>query len=400
MEKSTGTLLKKRFTLAWLGAQDWLALLLWFGLSVIVAAKELYENNFNNYIVFKHVFLHVRQQQPLFIAYPEYFDVNMYGPIYSLIIAPFALLPDQLGAMLWVMANAAFLYIAIRQLPLTRMQQNLVLIFSSHELMGASSYFQFNPTIAACIILSFALILKGKDFWAAFFIIVGTLTKLYGIVGLAFFFFSKHRWRLIGSLLLWGAVLFVLPMIISSPAYIINTYKEWMVALVQKNNKNYQFDQGVVLQNISAMGFIQRVFHLKYLNNLWVLVPAILLFLSQYLRLQWKEHPYFRLYLLASTLLFTVLFSTSSESPTYIIAFPAACIWYVLQYPTRWNNALFIFILIGSSFSHSDLVTPWVKHHIVVPYAFKAFPCLLIWGIMVYQVWDKQFLRLRAATAA
>ncbi|GAA0558171.1 glycosyltransferase family 87 protein [Chitinophaga japonensis] len=397
MEKSTGILPKKRFTLTWLGEKEWLALLLWFGLSIIVAVKEMAEHNINNYIIFKHVYLHLRQLKPLYIAYPEYFDVNMYGPVFSVIIAPFALLPDFAGAMLWVIANAAFLYFAIRQLPLSRLQQNLVLIFASHELMSASSYFQFNPSVAACIILSFALIQKGKDFWAAFFIVIATLTKLYGVVGLAFFFFSNHRWRLIGSLLFWAAVLFALPMLLSTPQYIVQTYREWGQALVAKNQKNYQFEQGIVLQNISVMGFIQRVFHLRYLNNLWVLVPAVFLFLSHYLRLAWKDNRNYQLYLLCSTLLFTVIFSTSSESPTYIIAFPAACIWYVLQYPTRWNNAFFIFLLIGCSFSHSDLVTAWVKRNIVVPYAFKVFPCLVLWLVIVYQVLGKQFLRLKQA---
>jgi len=104
--------------------------------------------------------------------------------------------------------------------------------------------------------------------------------------------------------------------------------------------------------------------------------------------------------LLASVLLFTVLFSTASESPTYIIAFIAPCIWYVMQTPARWKNALFIFVLIGTSFSHSDLVTPWVKHHIVVPYAFKAFPCLLMWLVLVCQIWQKQFLQLREGGVA
>lgn len=392
--------MKRRVTLNMLGERDWPALALWFGLAAIVAAKELLVNNMNNYIIFKHVYLHVRDQQPLFIAYPEYFDVNMYGPLYSLIIAPFAVLPDALGAMLWVIFNAAFLYIAIRQLPLSRIQQNLILIFSSHELMAASSYFQFNPTVAACIILSFTCILKGKDFWAALFIMIGTFTKIYGIVGLAFFFFSRHRIRLIGSLMMWAVVLFLLPLILAPMHYIIQTYREWGEALVSKNKKNYQFDEGIVYQNISAMGFVQRVLHLKQMSNWWVLGPGLVLFAAQYLRLKWRQHPNYQLYILASTLLFTVLFSTSSESPTYIIAFPAVCIWYVMQERTRWVNALFIFVLIGTSFSHSDLVTPWVKKNIVIPYAFKAFPCLLLWVVIVFQILREQFLRIKPAAVA
>lgn len=397
MEQNNGLLVKRRFTLDTLGEKEWLAPLLWFGLSVIVVIYELAGSNINNYTIFKHVYLHTRDLKPLYIPYPEYSDVNMYGPVFSVIIMPFAWLPDYVGAFLWMLFNTTFLYFAIRQLPLSRIQQNLVLIFASHELMAASGYLQLNPSIIACIIMSFVLIQRGKEFWAAFFIIIGTLTKLYGIVGLAFFFFSNNRWKLIGSLIFWGIVLFILPMIISTPAYIINSYKEWGDALVAKNAKNYRFfEEGITLQNISVQGVIQRVFRLRTLSNLWILGPAMLLFAGQYLFLKYKENVNYRLYLLCTTLIFTVIFSTSSESPTYIIAFPAACIWYVLQDRTKLINAFFIFLLIGTSFSHSDLVTHWFKKNYVVPYALKAVPCSILWLVIIYQVYTKQFLRIKA----
>lgn len=379
--------------LSWLGEKEWLAPLLWFGLSLVVAFKEFFSNNYNNYTIFKHVYLHTIQGKTLYGPYPEYFDVNNYGPLFSVLITPFALMPDMMGAILWMLFNAAVLYIAIRQLPLTRVQQNLVLIFASHELMAASSYFQFNPIVAACLIFSFVLIRRGKEFWAAFFIMFAALTKLYGIVGLSFFFFANNKWRLIYSMFIWGVILFVLPMALSSPSYIARSYREWYEALVFKNERNKQFDRGIYLQDISAMGFIKRVFNLHYMSNLWVIVPAMALFAAQYLRLKYREYTSYQLYILCSALLFTVLFSSSSESPTYIIAFPAACIWYVLQPKTWRNNAFFIFLLIGCSFSHSDLVTPWVKKNIVVPYAFKAFPCLVLWLVIVYQVLTRRFLR-------
>jgi hypothetical protein len=386
---------KQRITLAWLGEKEWLALLLWFGLSLIVAVKEVAVNNYNNFTIFRHVFLHVINQQPLYLAQPEtYFDVNYYGPVFSLLIAPFAWMPVMLGGPLWVMANALFLYFAIRQLPITRIQQNLVLIFASHELMAASSYFQFNPSVAACIILSFSLILKGKDFWAAFFIMLATLVKIYGIVGLAFFFFSAHRWRFIGSMLFWALVLGAAPMLISSPSFIVDTYKQWWEAILRKDKLNINFDNRVALQDISAMGMIRRIFHLTNMPNWVVIVPGMVLFALQYLQISSFRNYGYRIYILCSTLLFVVLFSTGSESPTYIIAFPAICIWYLLQQPARWKNIFFIFALIGTSFSHSDLVTSWVKYNLVVPYALKALPSLLMWLIIVYEIFTQKYLRL------
>ncbi|MGF6845631.1 hypothetical protein QFZ51_000866 [Chitinophaga sp. W3I9] len=169
---------EKRNVLTYLAEKEWLIMSLWFGLSFIGAFMEVSRNNFNNYRIFKDVFFHVIHQQPLYIPYPaDYYDVNLYGPLFSLVIAPFAGLEIHLGAMLWSLTGSAVLFYAIRQLPLLRMQQNIILLLCSMELMGASSWFQMNQFIGAFIILTFANTVKGKELWAAFFIVLGTLTK-------------------------------------------------------------------------------------------------------------------------------------------------------------------------------------------------------------------------------
>ncbi|GEP91297.1 Protein of unknown function [Chitinophaga terrae (ex Kim and Jung 2007)] len=381
----------KRNVLTYLAEKDWLIIFLWFGLSLISATLEIQRENINNYLIFKNVFFHVWRQLPLYIPYPnEYYDVNLYGPVFSLMIAPFAWLPTHIGALLWSLSGAAALFYAIRQLPVTRIQQGIIFILCSQEMMGASTWFQLNQFIAAFIILSFVYTIKGKELWAAFFIVLGTLTKFYGIVGLAFFFFSPNPWRFIGSLFLWAAVLFVLPMAISSPSYITHSYVEWIEALVHKNAKNV--DASVTFQDLSAGGFIKRVFHIPWLNNLFVLVPATILFALQYIQLEFRYNSRYRLYILCSTLLFPVLFSTSSESPTYIIAVPALCIWYALQPPTRANNIYIFVSILLVSFSHSDVLTPWFRTNIAIPYAIKALPCLVMYLRICYEIYTKQFL--------
>lgn len=383
---------RKRNLLTYLGEKEWLIMFLWFGLAFIGAITEISRGNINNFLIFKNVFFHLIHQQPLYIEYPqEYYDVNLYGPVFSLVIAPFAGLETKVGALLWAMTGAGVLYYAIRQLPLNRIQQNIILLLCTQELMGASGWFQMNQFIGAFIILTFASIVKGKDMMAAFLIVLGTLTKIYGIVGLAFFFFSSNPRRLIGGLFLWGAILFVAPMLLSSPQYVINCYFEWYAALVHKNTLNEATT--TIFQNISAGGFIQRVLHLPSLNHNYVLIPAVLIFLSQYIRLPYRYNSRYRLYMLCSVLMFPVLFSSSSESPTYIIAIPAICIWYVMQPITRATNIFLFFAILLVSFSHSDLVTPWVRKNLAVPYALKALPCLVLWLMIAWEILTKQFLK-------
>src|SRR6202012_1911659 len=109
-------------------------------------------------------------------------------------------------------------------LPLKQSACLVILLLNANSLMGSSGNVQVNPLITALILFSFIFIRKKQDFWAALAIVIGTAIKLYGIVGLAFFFFSDNKIRLVLSLLFWSAVLFVLPMFFLSPSYIIISY--------------------------------------------------------------------------------------------------------------------------------------------------------------------------------
>ena len=358
----------------------------YFGLSLFAVVKSVILNHIhNNYFVYKYNFVNVIHQHTVFGPQPEHFnDLNHYGPVFALLMAPFALLPDGPGVILWVMFNAVALYLAVRLLPLKKDQYLVILLICSHELMTSSSNVEINPLIGALIILSFVFIRDKKDFWAALMIVLGTFIKLYGIVGLAFFFLSKDKLRFILSLLFWSAVLFFLPMLISSPAYIVRTYREWYYDLLQKNLANKDHS----LQDVSFMGLIRNLFNYPQFSNLTALIPGILLFSIWYLRVKLYNVLFYQLLLVASTLIFVIIFSSSSESPTYIIAFAGVAIWFMnLERPvTSLEISLFVFALIITSFSPSDLFPRYIKMHYVVPYKLKALPCVLIWFKIVYEI--------------
>ena len=371
---------------------------IWMIITLLSAVKQLKIGNYNNYKIFKNVYFHTIEKLPLYKEYPlEYFDHNHYGPIFSLLIAPFAVLPDYLGIPLWGLFNAGILAWAITQLPLKSSQINAVLWICLHELLTTLLGLQFNPMMTAIIILSFVYIEKGKDFWSAFFIVLGVFVKLYGIVGLAFFFFSKNKIKFILSLFFWSAVLFTLPMLISSPEYIIQTYQEWFARLIEKNNENTGLSS---YQDISLMGMVRRFFQDSTIPNLPFLIGGVFLFGLQYLRIkEYKEETY-RVMLLASVLIFTVIFSSGSESPTYIIAFVGVAIWFVIQ-PKPISNfyiGLFIFALILTSLSPSDLIPKYLKDNYIRPYALKALPCVLIWFAIIYEMLKNKFKNYRSIT--
>lgn len=360
---------------------------LWLLLGVVSALAKMHHHN--NFLIFRGEFWHTLQQLPLYVAYPaEYFDVNHYGPLFSLVIAPFAVVPEWLGLILWCVCLSLFLYVAVRRSDLSKYQHVFVFWFCAHELLTALFMQQFNIAIAAIIVLAFFLIERERDTEAAFFIVLGTLVKLYGIVGLAFFFFSKHKVRFVLSMICWSAVLFALPMLISSPDYIIGQYHDWVICLTEKNGENLES----IAQNISLLGMAHRVTGLQF-SDLWLILLGMLMFCVPYLRFSQYKHVAFRQTLLASVLMFVVLFSTGSESSSYIIPFVGIVFWYTAAPWKRgwWDIALIVFAFVLSSLSPSDLFPAYIRKEWVQPYALKALPITLIWLKLCYEMYTKDY---------
>jgi hypothetical protein len=369
---------------------------LWFGLSLFTIVKGILvysgskSSNYNNYIIYKHNFLNLIHQHSLFGPEPQYyFDLNHYGPVFALVIAPFALLPDELGVTLWVLFLAWSLYYAIIKLPLTDLQKTVLLLLNINSMMGSSGQVQVNPLIIAFVLFSFIFIRNKQDFWAALMIVLGTAIKLYGVVGLAFFFFSDNKVKLILSLVFWSVVLFVLPMALSSPAFIIKTYQDWYPDLVAKNAANMVSTRAYVC----VMGMISRIFNIPNFPTLAVLIPGMILFALTMTRIKYWRNLQYQLLLVASTLIFSIIFSSSSEPPTYIIAFIGVSIWYVnLDRPiTGYERFLLIFALVLTNFSPSDLFPRYLRVNYVLPYYLNVLPCLMIWLKIVYEMLTREF---------
>lgn len=358
-------------------------------LAIVAGGKQYLHHTFNNYLIFKYVYWHTIDLQNLYNNYVEYLDSNHYGPLFSIFIAPFAILPNGLGMILWNVVNVLILLWGIYSLPIAENKRSIIAWICAHETLTALFSFQFNIALAGTIMLSFSYLLKKKEVQSAFFIAFGTLVKLYGIVALAFFFFTKNKFKFIISGLIAILILFALPMAISSPAFIIQSYQDWFNSLVHKNDINASLTS---FQDISVMGMARRISGNVNIPNGPFIIGGVLLFGLPYLRIKQYKNLAFRLMLLASTLVFTVIFSSGSESPTYIIAFAGVAIWFVTQPNTKkvWVISLFIFAFLLTSLSPTDIFPKSVKEFIRL-YSLKALPCIIIWLTIIYQMMKEDF---------
>ena len=363
----------------------------------LVGMLKLHRSH-NNFLIFKGVYWHTVNGTSLYAAYPsEYSDVNHYGPLFSLIIAPFALLPEWAGMLLWLLFLSGWLFAAIYWSGLRKSQQVYIYWFCGFTLLTALFMQQFNIAIAAIILSSFFLIEKEHEGWAAFFIVLGTLVKLYGIVGLAFFLFSRHKLRLTLWLAVWSVILFLAPMAISSPDYIIGQYHEWFTCLVEKNTHNLKS----FAQNISLLGFVRRTTgHADY-SDLWLIIPGMALFALPYLRFSQYKNLAFRETILASVLLFVILFSTGSEASGYVIALLGVCIWYTAAPWKRgkWAIALMVFVFLLSGMGSSDIFPKFIREAYIKQYALRALPISILWLWLCYELCTKDYTPIEKVDA-
>ncbi|MEI9919721.1 MAG: glycosyltransferase family 87 protein [Bacteroidota bacterium] len=361
----------------------WCIVIIW----TFVKHNFLVSDFSNNYLIFKYTTIHSLNGENMYGFHPgEYIDKNHYGPLFALLFAPFALLPNWLGHLLWVTFLTASLYFVIRKLPLEEWQKNGIMLICVNDLLTASFNVQFSIPVAAMVLYTFILVWQRKDLWAPLPILIGAFVKLYSIVGLGFFLFVKNKGKFILGCMVWSIVLFVIPMVLSSPAYVIDMYGQWFKYLVIKNSENASL---VSWQDISIIGFVRRSLGDPTIPTWPFLLSLVVLYGASLLRFSQYKNPAYQFLFLASTLMFPVLFSTASESSTYIIVFVGIAIWFVIQPKHDWKIwALLIFAFVFGSLNTVDIypqvMRTWLRVH-----SIKALPCTLIWLRILYEMMFK-----------
>lgn len=393
----------------------WTLFSLW--MLMVVISVALHMHNFNNFLIYKFTFWHAIEQKSLYAAYPQdHFDVNHYGPIFSLIMAPFAIVPSLwVGVFLWHLALGLFLWWAIRQGTLTTEQKVVVIWLTAHEMLNALGMSQFNVATAAMILLSYSAIHRGKDMWAAFWIVLGTLVKMYGIVGLAFFFFAKSKPKFVMWLLIWTVVLMVLPMPFFGADYVAGQYVEWIKCLGEKGQENLLSD----FQNISLLGMVRKIGYAvsaglpayyevfesagknpdvtnwwwSTWNDLWLIAPALIYSALPWLRVKQYKHHAFQLMCLALVLMFVNIFSTGAENSSYIISMLGVAIWFIAVpwKRSRLDIGLLIFCFVLTSLSSTDLFPGDIRTYWIRAFSLKALPVVLIWLKLVWEMCTREY---------
>lgn len=357
---------------------------LWMLTAFVVALAKFKTHRHNNFTIFRSSWGHLADGVSLYQPYPnEYHDLYLYGPTFAVLIAPLSFVPEPVAYLLWQMMLALVMLWAISKLPLSYYERVFVALISTTELITGLMMQQWNIGIGALILLSFAFTERREEHWAGLCIALGLTTKIYGIVGLAFFPFAHNKIKFLLSTALWTALLLALPYAFGSEAYITGQYHEWITTLTTKN----QINLFAGMQNISLLGIIRKWSGSPDYPDLIPIAIGLIIYGIPFLRFGQYKHLGFRLSIVAATLLFVVLFSTGSENSGYIICYPGIALWYI----ARKQRASYDLVLLAGAYVlfslwPSDLIPRFVTKEYIQPYVLKALFPSLIWLRLSYEL--------------
>ncbi len=333
---------------------------------------------YNNYDIFAESFDQLMKGGNLYTPHPEsHWDIYKYTPTFSLFFGLFRYFPDFVGILFWNLLNAVVLLLALRPFVSEKIRLSLVvLIFILPELVTSLQNFQSNALIAGLILLAFQFLEKSKVISAVWMIALAVFIKPFALAAFVLFIFYPGKWKALGAAVSLMLVLFFLPVVVTGFDALIDHYKNWIQMLKSDRDAS---------TGISALGFLKATSG-KEISGSLVLGFGLLIFLSPLLRFRLYSTHRFRLLMLASVLIWIVIFNHKAESPTFIIAATGIAIWFAgtSKSAIKWSALAFAFVL--TCLSATDLFPSYVRENVINPYNLKVLPCLVIWLMILFEM--------------
>jgi hypothetical protein len=243
---------------------------------------------------------------------------------------------------------------------------------------------QFNPVVAALFLFSFTLLEKGKGFWAVLLILLSGFTKVYGIIQIGMLLFYPKFWKNTLFALLIAIAFLLLPLIRISGNELIAYYQSWIKTLMI-HSQSMSFDDiyrpvQIFWNSVSSiMGFIS----LGVLTALF----SMTLFKLKLFKMSFLH----RVQFLGILMTWAILFGTSSEKHTYVIAMVGYAMWY-LSAPTTKIDKIFLWInFIILEIIPIDIICPnLISIFLLDTLNLGIIIFAITWGFMVYKTFNSK----------
>jgi len=308
-------------------------------------------------------------------------DLFLYGPLFSILFTPFALLPGWFGVFCWNIFTYSLFFFSIFTLPdqFSFIKKKFIFFFSVLLLFCTLLSVQFNPVVAALFLFSFTLLEKKMGFWAVLLILLSGFIKVYGIFQLAMLLFYPRFWKNALYCILIGIVLILLPLIHIPASELVAYYQSWVVTVMNHSDASRFYS---IYRPVCLLGkAIEPYMGLISIGILLVILIFTLLKLKLF-----KESFLLRVQFLGIIMSWAILFGLSSERHTYVIAVVGYAMWYLCITPTRLDKVLLWLNFILLAILPVDILCPWViSNFILAKLNMGVIIFSITWGTMGYK---------------
>jgi hypothetical protein len=338
-----------------------------------VSAQRLLLHKENNFRIFRSAFHNLMSGLNLYAGHPDqYFDFFRYSPTFALAFGPFAIPPAWLGLVMWNTFNALVLLWAVRRL-LPRAQAQLVLLLILGDLARSMQSCESNALVTALMIAAFLAYEGGRLWRGALAVAAGAAVKLFPFGAVLFALLRRDRWRAFGLVAAATVVLFlVLPAALVGPHDLLSQYGRWAW---QERAETFKPMYSVMDLLDAWTGY--------YGPRLPVQLAGLAVLLSPLaLRRRAREDAQWRLALLGSLLVFSVLFNYGAEPPSFVISTTGIAIWYVAGRRTRTQGVLVLLTLALVTGEGIGLWPREIRHGWMDESRIRVIPVLAAWIAM------------------
>lgn len=332
-----------------------------------------YLTEYNNYVIFKCSFFHLVHGTNLYGLYPaEHWDFYKYSPTFALFMGGMAYLPDVVGLSIWNILNAIAVFFAIRMLPLGVRKQCLILWFVALELLTCLQNSQSNGLMCGLMIAAYGCMEQRKILLATLWLVLAMYIKVYGAIGFCLFLFYPGKLKFILYAILWTVIFAALPLLVTPMYTLVWQYQNWASLMIA---------DAAAARGLSVTGWLYSWFGIENVK-MYVTGIGIILFLIPFARFRLYGNEVFKLLLLASMLIWVIIFNHKAESSTFIIAVAGVGIWYFAMPQAKWRTALFWLVFVFTCLATTDIFPMFVKKQFIYPYKIKAVPCIIAWCVV------------------
>ena len=347
-----------------------------------VAVQRTVFSRENNFWIFRAAFDHLRTGADLYAAYPDvHADFFKYSPTFALLFAPFAVLPPTVGYALWAAVCAGVVWFGIERLLPSRAAM-LALAIAWISVVGDLQRAQSNALVAGLMIIAWVAYERERQLPAAIAVAAGGFVKLFPLAAAMGALLHRKWWRFCLILVAILAVGAAFPLLAAGPDSLAAQYQSWYAIETHDAAPMARYGTGGADLYAGLMGQFRVWFGVDWphwptqLAGLVVLMAPLLTQRARF------EERVFRIQVLASLLVFCVLFNHQAESPSYSIAMIGAAIWFATSEPARWRTTLIVACVVVVNLMSTDLMPrTWYRDY-YVQYLLKTVPLIPLWIVM------------------